>query len=93
MLSKCGLNCQECYAFQKECAGCEEIYGKPFWTEHIGGRQCPIYQCCHEKTFENCGKCIEMPCKKWVDLKDPSISDEEHLDSIKKRVSLLKKEK
>ncbi|MDS1028883.1 DUF3795 domain-containing protein [Bacillota bacterium LX-D] len=89
MINKCGLCCNECYAFQKECPGCEEVCGKPFWTEYIGGEPCPVYKCCEEKAFQNCGKCNELPCKKWYDLKDPSLSDEEHLNSINKRVSLL----
>lgn len=90
MLSKCGINCSECYAYTKECAGCEEVSGKPFWTGHIGGGPCPVYKCCGDKEYTNCGKCSQLPCKEWIDLKDPSLSDEEHMESINKRVKLLK---
>jgi hypothetical protein len=93
MLQKCGVNCNECYVFQKECPGCGEVGGKPYWTHYIGGGPCPVYQCCEEKAVHNCGECRELPCKLWYDLKDPSISDDEHLNSINKRVTLLKEGK
>jgi len=90
MYTRCGLNCRECYAFSKECPGCEEVKGKPFWTEQIGGGSCVIYKCCVEKDFQNCGECSSLPCKIWYELKDPSVSDEEHLNSIKERLSILR---
>lgn len=93
MINKCGFYCSECYAYHKECNGCEEVKGTPFWTEHIGGGQCPVFKCCSEKKYKHCGFCTQLPCQKWSDLKDPSISDEEHLNSIHMRTNRLKKEK
>lgn len=93
MINKCGLYCNQCYAFKKECPGCEQVSGKPFWTEHIGGKPCPIYMCCQSKNLVNCGECSELPCKIWYNLKDPSLSYEQHMESINKRVDALKQSK
>ena len=91
MVTKCGCDCSECYAFEKECDGCEAICGKVFWAEeHVKQDTCPIYKCCDDRKMVNCGKCNEVPCKKWYELKDPSQSDEEHIKSINKRVKRLK---
>jgi hypothetical protein len=92
MINKCGFYCTECYAYHNECAGCEELEGTPFWTEHIGGGQCPVYKCCQEKEYQHCGDCAEIPCKTWYDFKDPSITEEEHLNSIKMRTKRLQEE-
>lgn len=91
MITKCGCDCSECNFYQKECNGCQEISGKVFWTEYIHEDTCPIFKCCEGKKVENCGGCSEIPCKKWYDLKDPSWSEEEHLNSINKRVNAFKK--
>lgn len=92
MVNRCGCYCDECNSFQKECKGCHEICGKVYWAEYIGEDTCPIFKCCDEKKIDKCGRCSEIPCKKWYELKDPSLSDEEHLSSIDKRVKLLMEE-
>lgn len=93
MINKCGAFCPECYAFKKECPGCKEVGGKVYWTEYIGEETCPVFKCCENKKIDSCGGCSELPCKKWYDLKDPSLSDEEHLNSINRRVALLRERK
>jgi hypothetical protein len=42
--------------------------------------------------YNNCGKCSSLPCKMWYDLKDPSLSEEEHINSINERTNILKKD-
>ncbi|NLI14231.1 MAG: DUF3795 domain-containing protein [Peptococcaceae bacterium] len=90
MITVCGLYCHGCPSFQKECNGCREVYGKPYWVQYIGEEVCPLFKCCQDKGVENCGKCNVIPCKKWYDLKDPSLSEEEHIKSINDRVAALK---
>jgi hypothetical protein len=66
--------------------------GKPFWTtEATENGICPLYDCSiNKKMFNNCGECSDLPCKIFIDLKDPSISDSEHQKSIKQRVTNLR---
>lgn len=91
MINRCGCFCDGCKAHQKECPGCVETVGEPYWTQYIGGGKCPVYACCGEKAYAHCGECGELPCKIWYDLKDPSLSEEEHLQSILERVHTLQK--
>jgi len=91
MLCVCGVHCEGCPSFGKECAGCQAIEGKVFWAKYISSDVCPIYQCVKDKSFENCGDCAQMPCELWFSLKDPAWSDEEHQQSIKERLSELRK--
>jgi len=86
-LSVCGLDCSECDFHQTLCAGCREVEGKPFWIE-IG---CELFSCSLEKNFNNSGDCLELPCEMFIELKDPNISDEEHLKEIENRVNRLKR--
>lgn len=88
-LSICGLECNECDFYQKECEGCREVKGKPFWTEE----GCELFFCCSEKEFITCGDCSELPCKMFVELKDPSVNQEQHLKEVKERVNRLKSNK
>ena len=91
-LSACGLNCGECQFYPKECAGCNAVKGKPFWTaEATLTSICPLFDCAiNQKGFGNCGDCMELPCKIFMDLKDPSISDAEHQKSIQLRINNLR---
>lgn len=91
-VSACGLICDECNFFEKECKGCYKMEGKPFWTaEATKSGVCPIYDCSiNQKKFMNCGDCNQLPCKIFLDLKDPNISDVEHHISIQKRVTILR---
>jgi len=92
LISACGLECDTCPFFGKNCEGCHAVKGRPFWTaEHLGGNPCPLYACAVEtKGLPGCGPCAELPCKKYFDLRDPSASEEEHLAGIQKRVVTLK---
>lgn len=90
MIARCGLDCSECYAYPHDCTGCKEVDGKPFWTKEVGVEQCQLYGCSAEKSFQHCGDCKELPCKTWYEMKDPSWSDEEHLQGIKDRVKRLR---
>ena len=84
IISACGLDCDECQFYNKECNGCFSMKGKPFWTvEATTAGICPLFDCSiNKKRFENCGECFELPCKMFVDLKDPGITDDEHQKSI-----------
>lgn len=91
MLSPCGVNCDVCKYLKKNCAGCRAIAGKVYWAEFVGLDTCPIYECCiNKKSYEHCGHCEKLPCDIYYANQDPSTTDEEHRDSIKKRVKLLK---
>lgn len=92
MMTVCGVFCSKCPLYEKECQGCVE--GKPFWLIYLEEEEktCPLYKCSQEGNHQNCGQCGELPCQKWFDLKDPSISDEAHLQSIKDRVAVLQKQ-
>ena len=37
-----------------------------------------------DNNYNSYGQCSELPCKKFIDLKDPDISDEQHYKSIDK---------
>lgn len=91
VIARCGLDCRECYAYPEQCPGCEAVVGKPFWTEEVGGETCFIYKCCADKAHAHCGRCDELPCKAWYELKDPSLSDEEHLRMIEQRANVLRR--
>jgi hypothetical protein len=52
---------------------------------------CPIYACAKDKQFNHCGECELLPCNIYIEMKDPSWSDEQHQQYIKERVEVLKK--
>lgn len=91
-LSVCGCNCLTCEHYKKlNCAGCAEIKGRVWWASYISVEVCPVYNCVvNERKLEHCGKCHEIPCKIWRDLKDPSYTNEQHEASIIERVKILK---
>ncbi|MGC9367748.1 MAG: DUF3795 domain-containing protein [bacterium] len=91
-LSVCGSNCKTCPYFQQTiCKGCHFIEGKVFWAKTVSAEICPIYDCVVNKyKYAHCGFCDALPCNLWKDLKDPSLSDEEHEQSIDSRVGKLK---
>ena len=92
LLSVCGLLCNDCGYFSRECNGCYAVRGQTFWAKQIMPEKiCPLYKCAViDKKYNNCGECPELPCKKFTDLKDPDISDERHKKSISERISRLK---
>lgn len=90
LLAPCGIDCDEC-KFKGECEGCHAIEGKPFYIKDFGMDVCPLYDCpVNQKGYKTCAQCSELPCKIYYDWKDPSMTDEAHLQSIKDRVKVLK---
>ena len=91
-LSPCGINCGEFEACKEAgCSDCHSIQGKPFYIKEFGLETCPMYDCpVNQKGYQTCGECDELPCKIYYDWKDPSMSDEEHINSINERVARLK---
>ncbi len=92
ILSACGLICDECEFYCKECSGCFAVKGQTFWAkEMMPNKTCPLFNCSvNEKGFKSCGDCLELPCKMFREMKDPNSSDEEHRISLKQRVERLK---
>jgi hypothetical protein len=92
ILSVCGLKCDECEYFNKSCTGCINVKGSTFWAkEMMPNKVCPLYDCSvNRKNFRNCGECNELPCKLFLEMKDPKSTEEEHQKSIEVRVSLLR---
>jgi hypothetical protein len=91
VVSACGIECDTCPFFKKTCDGCYLVKGHPFWVEeHLGGNPCPIYGCAVDtRALSSCAHCSELPCQKFFDLKEPSVSQEEHIKGIEKRVKTL----
>jgi Protein of unknown function (DUF3795) len=88
----CGLYCGDCEFLDGQCAGCSEVGGKPFWTAELEGGICPLYECCiNQKELEHCGLCGELPCEKFLSLRDPSLSDEEAKRALVERQRALKR--
>ncbi len=93
-MSSCGLICTDCqYYIKNECNGCHPVKGKTFWAlQHVEGGRCPLYNCAVRlKGFKSCAECSELPCDSFLQLKDPDISEAEHLQAISDRVSRLRK--
>ncbi len=90
----CGLYCGECEFLGKQCAGCGNVAGKPFWTSQIPNGICPLYDCCkNKKQLGHCGLCEEFPCKIFNELRDPNLSDDEFEKSLAMRKSDLLRRK
>ena len=46
LVSPCGLICDECPYYQKECKGCRNVEGKVFWSaDFTENGKCPMYDC------------------------------------------------
>ena len=92
ILSSCGLICDECEFYGKECKGCFAVKGQTFWAkEMMPNKTCPLFNCSENiKGFNSCGECEELPCKMFREMKDPNSSDEEHKLSLVQRVERLK---
>ena len=91
-VGSCGAECSTCSFYKITCQGCASQAGKTFWAvEHMPDKICPLFDCAqNQKKIKNCGSCSELPCKMFTDLKDPSMSDEEHQKSIQLRISNLR---
>ena len=87
----CGSNCEECPYFKKPCTGCRKVSGQTFWAaDHFPNKTCPIYDCSiNQKKHSDCGDCKALPCQTFVTLKDPSMTEVEFQEGLKKRVSRL----
>jgi len=74
------------------CAGCFNLEGKPFWTaEHTENGVCPIFDCAvNQRNFRHCGECSELPCPTFIELRDPSMPEDEYQEGLKKRITCLK---
>lgn len=87
----CGVDCGGCKEYTNSCKGCVGVEGKPSWVSYIGKETCPLYDCpINEKKYKSCGDCINLPCEKFLNLRDPSMSDEEFENGIKARLEILK---
>ena len=90
LLSPCGIDCEIC-DYRKSCDGCSAIKGKPFYLKDFGVEVCPMYECpVDKKGYKSCAECPELPCRIFYDWKDPSMTDEAHINSINERVKVLK---
>lgn len=93
-LSACGLVCDECEFFGKECAGCRAVQGVTFWAQEMPTGVCPLYDCSvNKRGYKDCGDCAELPCKLFREMKDPNSTDEEHQKALVERGARLKKQK
>ena len=92
VLSACGLICDECEYYEKECNGCIAVSGQTFWAkEMMPNKTCPLFNCAvNEKGYRHCGDCAEVPCATFLNMKDPNSTEEEHQKSLKERVGRLK---
>jgi|WetSurMetagenome_2_1015567.scaffolds.fasta_scaffold56432_3 hypothetical protein len=88
----CGSTCEGCKAFGTMCQGCNQTRGKIFWAKEFFGQEtCPLYDCAvNQKHYTDCGQCRELPCQKFIDVKDPGSTMEEHLKGNEIRVGRLK---
>jgi hypothetical protein len=78
----CGIFCGTCKYLGDGCEGCNNVRGKPFWTELIGIGTCPIYDCCvNTRHLGHCGECSDLLCERYTRIKDPTIPDQD-LDKI-----------
>ena len=90
----CGIYCGNCGFLGEQCEGCGYVNGKTFWTAHIPSGICPIYDCCNnQKQIKHCGMCGAFPCKIFMELRDPNMSDEEFQKSLTARQEALKRRK
>jgi hypothetical protein len=59
-IARCGLACEVCKHFNRECLGCEK--------ENRLKSRCLIFNCAKEKRIQYCIQCQEFPCKLMVGL-------------------------
>ena len=92
ILSACGLICDECEFFEKQCDGCHGVKGQTFWAkEMMPGKTCPLYHCAVDtRNYHDCGDCSELPCKMFREMKDPNSTEEEHQLGLIARVAALR---
>ncbi len=92
-ISNCGLICEECGFYQQKCGGCYKVGGQTFWARELPEKICPLFDCStKKKQLKNCGDCKELPCKIFIELKDPNVSEEDHKKMLDIRVKRLKED-
>ena len=88
----CGIYCRDCDFLGNQCQGCGYINGKPFWTTQLPSGICPLYDCCiNQKQIEHCGLCDDFPCRTFMELRDPNMSDTEFEISLHQRQAALRR--
>ncbi len=89
LISCCGADCAACYCYGEMCQGCNTVCGKVFHAPE--GKECPIYACCRiQNGFSSCGECGKIPCGLILGTRDPSLSEEEFMQTVSDRVNRLK---
>lgn len=93
IISACGLVCNDCEFFEKECNGCYAVSGSTFWAkEMMPTKVCPLFDCSvNQRGYHSCGNCAELPCATFLQMKDPNSTEEEHQRMLIVRQELLKK--
>jgi hypothetical protein len=91
----CGLFCGSCTYLGNGCEGCDNVKGKPFWTDLIGVGTCPIYDCCvNIRHLGHCGQCSELLCDRYSQVKDPVIPDQQiEKINLERKNNLIKRAK
>jgi len=90
-ISSCGIDCGACEHMNVSCTGCKVLSGKPFWTKLDGMPPvCPLFGCADKKGYKSCGECAELPCKLFLEMKDPHATEEQHQEGIRTRVKNLR---
>lgn len=89
----CGLFCDSCIYLGKGCEGCENVNGKPSWTQLVGIGTCPIYDCCvNTRHYGHCGECSELLCDRYKQVKDPMIPDQQvEMINLVRKENLIKR--
>jgi hypothetical protein len=88
----CGLYCGQCEYLGKNCQGCGQTEGKPFWAAQLPSGTCPFYDCCrNQRRLEHCGVCKDFRCNKFTELRDPSWTEEQFQESLAKREAALRR--
>lgn len=92
IISACGLVCNECEFYLKQCEGCYVVKGSTFWAkEMMPSKVCPLFDCSvNQRGYHSCGNCGELPCGTFLQMKDPNSTDEEHERMLKVRQQRLK---
>ena len=89
LISCCGSDCGACYCYGKMCKGCNALCGKVFHAPD--GKACPIYDCCRvQNGFTSCGECEKLPCDLILETRDPSLSEEEFMETVNDRIKRLR---
>lgn len=91
LIAPCGVDCTGCPELGGTCQGCLKLEGKTVWVSYIGQEICPLYDCpVNEHKYKTCAECKELPCKKFIDLRDPSMTDEVYEAGLKERLAVLR---